>query len=145
MRKRFTALALTLAVGLGGIVLAPTAGAAPPGSGSAAAAPLVKAPGFNVTGTWGIYQSNEIHATLNVTQDAQGNLTGTAAKAVGTATGPIEQGFVDGNYLYFVIPWTDGSKGRYIGSLGPDRRLSGVATDLSTPTSQADWNTVRTF
>ncbi|MEV0443816.1 hypothetical protein AB0I84_16430 [Streptomyces spectabilis] len=143
MRKRFTALALVLA--LGGIALAPVAGAAPPASDPVSAVPRVKAPGFDVTGTWGIYQSNEIHATLDVTQDAGGNLTGTAAKAVGTATGPIEQGFVDGTYIYFVIPWTDGSKGRYIGSLGPDRRLSGVATDLSTPTSQADWNTIRTF
>ncbi|MFD8998293.1 hypothetical protein [Streptomyces abikoensis] len=145
MRTRFAAVSLTLAVGLGGIVLAPTADAAHHQPTQLSAARLVKAPGFNASGTWSVYQSNVLIATLTVTQDAQGNLTGTASKSGSSATGTIEQGFVDGSYIFFVIPWSDGTKGRYIGSLGADRHLSGASTDLAHPTSQATWHTTQAF
>ncbi|AZQ74941.1 hypothetical protein EKH77_30510 [Streptomyces luteoverticillatus] len=145
MRTRFAVVSLALAASLGGIALAPTADAAHHQSAPLSVARLVKAPGFNAAGTWSIYQSNVLIATLNVTQDAQGNLTGTASKSGSSATGTIDQGFVDGNYIYFVIPWSDGTKGRYIGSLGADRHLSGVSTDLAHPTSQATWNTTQAF
>ncbi|MEU7135739.1 hypothetical protein [Streptomyces sp. NPDC046261] len=146
MRTRFATVLLALTVGLGG-TLAPAAATAHPHSAPASVARVVKAPGFNASGTWTMYQSNLINATLTVTQDAQGNLTGTARKGstTGSVTGTIEQGFVDGNYIYFVIPWTDGTRGRCIGSLGTDRRLSGVTTDVAHPTSQATWYTTQTF
>ncbi|GGO42089.1 hypothetical protein [Streptomyces lasiicapitis] len=147
MRTKCTAVALSLLVGLGGIALAPSAGAAQtPPSAPPPVERLVKAPGFKVTGKWAIYQSNQIHATVDVTQDTQGNLSGTAKKTTGTMVdGIIEQGFVDGNYIYFVINWEDRTKGRYIGSLGADRTLSGDSTDLSTPGSEAKWSTRQTF
>lgn len=63
----------------------------------------------------------------------------------GSTTGTFEQGFVDGTYIEFVIAWSNGSKGRYIGSLGADRRLGGVSTDLAHPESQATWASNRTF
>ncbi|WP_374284291.1 hypothetical protein [Streptomyces sp. UNOB3_S3] len=124
--------------------MAPAADAAHPQSASAAVARIVKAPGFNAGGTWTVYQTNLINATLTVAQDAQGNLTGTATNSNG-ATGPIEQGFVDGNYVYFVIPWSDGAKGRYIGSLDAGRHLTGATTNVNAPAIQATWRTERTF
>ncbi|MEU3352884.1 hypothetical protein [Streptomyces sp. NPDC037389] len=140
-----TVLAAALAVGLGGTTLALAADATTITPTTHRQIQLVKAPGFNAGGTWSIYQSNMLIATLKVTQDAQGNLAGTATNPGSGTTGTIEQGFVDGNYIYFVIPWSDGSRGRYIGSLQPDRRLGGVSTDLAHPTSQAAWNTDQTF
>ncbi|MFD3419646.1 hypothetical protein [Streptomyces decoyicus] len=145
MRARLTTAAVALAVALGGITLAPAAQAA----GAAhrpSAAPLARAAAadFNVGGIWTIYQSNSANATLSVTQDAQGNLTGIARTGSST-TGTIEQGFVDGTFIYFVIAWNDGARGRYIGSRGTDGRLSGASTDLTQPTSQATWYTTWTF
>lgn len=144
MRPRLTTAAVALVVALGGITLAPAAQAATAHQPSAA--PLVRAAAadFNAGGFWTIYQSNSANATLSVTQDAQGNLTGLARTGSST-TGTIEQGFVDGNSIYFVIAWSDGARGRYIGSRGSDGRLSGVSTDLAHPTSQATWYTTWTF
>lgn len=45
----------------------------------------------------------------------------------------------------FVIAWSDGARGRYIGSRGSDGRLSRVTTDLAHPASQATWYTTWTF
>ncbi|MGY5126452.1 hypothetical protein [Streptomyces nigrescens] len=144
MRARLTTAAVALAVALGGITLAPAAQAAAAHRPSVAPLARAAAADFNVGGIWTIYQSNSANATLSVTQDAQGNLTGIARTGSST-TGTIEQGFVDGTSLYFVIAWSDGARGRYIGSRGSDGRLSGVTTDLAHPTSQATWYTTWTF
>ncbi|MFC9882564.1 hypothetical protein ACFVJW_23705 [Streptomyces libani] len=144
MRTGLTTAAVALAVALGGITFAPAAQAAEAHRPPAASLARAAAADFNVGGFWTLYQSNSAHATLSVTQDAQGNLSGTARTGSST-TGTIEQGFVDGSSLYFVIAWSDGARGRYIGSRGPDGRLSGVSTDLSHPTSQATWYTTWTF
>ncbi|WP_310725556.1 hypothetical protein [Streptomyces sp. N2A] len=144
MRARLTTAAVSLAVALGGITLAPAAQAATAHRPSVSPLVGAAAADFNVGGFWTIYQSNSANATLSVTQDAQGNLTGTARTGSST-TGSIEQGFVDGTSIYFVIAWSDGARGRYIGSRGSDGRLSGVTTDLAHPTSQATWYTTWTF
>ncbi|WP_405656226.1 hypothetical protein [Streptomyces sp. RK9] len=153
MNLRLAAPAVTaaLAIALGGLALTPTAAASPtsptvsPASASSASSvPSVKdAPAFDASGTWGVTQSNGFHPTVHVTQDALGKLSGTAS--YGGTTGTFEQGFVDGTYIEFVIAWSNGSKGRYIGSLGADRRLGGVGTDLAHPESQATWASNRTF
>ncbi|MGA4844016.1 hypothetical protein [Streptomyces sp. G45] len=146
-RTRCAAAAVALAAGLGGTLLAPAAGAAPTARPhSAPAAPQVKAPGFNASGTWTMYQSTGIDATLTLTQDARGNLSGTATDS--RSTGTVTEGFVDGEYISFLIDWADGREGRCIGSLQPDRRLRGVSTDLAhpgSPGSEATWHTTRTF
>ncbi|MEU8919190.1 hypothetical protein [Streptomyces nigrescens] len=144
MRTGLTTAALALAVALGGVTLAPAAQAAEAHRPSVASLAGAAAADFNVGGFWTLYQSNSAHATLSVAQDAQGNLSGTARTGSST-TGTIEQGFVDGTSLYFVIAWSDGARGRYIGSRGSDGRLTGVATDLAHPTSQATWYTTWTF
>ena len=144
MRVRLVPAAVALSVALGGTVLAAPAAQAATHRPSVAPAAKAAEAGFNVGGIWTLYQSNSSNATLSVTQDAQGKLTGIARTGSAT-TGTIEQGFVDGSYLSFVIAWSDGSTGRYIGSRGTDRRLSGVTTDLAHPSSHATWYTTWTF
>jgi hypothetical protein len=136
-----TALVAALAIGLGGSALAPAAHAAP----TPAQAQSIQVAGFNAAGTWDEFQNNSYNATLTVAQDALGNLSGSAAQSDGIGIGTIAQGFVDGSYIYFVINWTDGRQGRYIGSLQADHTLSGVSTDLAHPSSQAAWSTTSTF
>ena len=147
MRTKLAAAGLTLALALaiGGTALSvPAAVAAAPSAASAAErTATITSPGFYAGGTWQLYQSNGIAVTLNVTQDGGGRLYGTGV--FGGTVGTIEQGAVDGTAIYFTIGWSNGSKGRYTGSLGPDRRLSGTTFDLNNPTHQATWSTSRTF
>ncbi|MFD9075304.1 hypothetical protein [Streptomyces lasiicapitis] len=144
MKARLAVPAVTaaLAISLGGPTLAPAA-LASPAHAQAPASSIKDAPAFDASGTWGITQSNGHRPTVHVSQDAQGKLSGTAS--FGNITGTFEQGFVDGTYIEFVISWSNGSKGRYIGSLDGDRRLNGVSTDLANPESQATWVSNRTF
>ncbi|MEU8994788.1 hypothetical protein AB0952_33490 [Streptomyces caniferus] len=144
MRVRLVPAAVALSIALGGSVLAAPAAQAATHRPSTAPVAKAAAADFNVGGIWTLYQSNSANATLSVTQDAQGNLTGIARTGSAT-TGTIAQGFVDGSYVYFVIAWNDGATGRYIGSRGADGRLSGVSTDLAHPSSQATWYTTWTF
>ncbi|MDH6128260.1 hypothetical protein [Kitasatospora sp. GP82] len=120
---------------------APATAAAP--SSARRAVAVVAAAGFNAGGTWQLHQSNGFAVTLDVTQDGSGRLYGTAS--AGGTVGTIEEGSVDGASIFFTIGWSNGSKGRYTGSLGPDRRLSGTTFDLNNPSSQATWFTDRTF
>lgn len=81
--------------------------------------------------------------TVNVVQDVNGRLFGTASYSGGVGT--IEEGSVDGASIFFTIGWSDGARGRYTGSLGPDRRMSGTTFDQNNPSHQATWFTTRTF
>ncbi|MFD4635518.1 hypothetical protein ACFVYR_32165 [Streptomyces sp. NPDC058284] len=141
MRTKLAATGLALLLGIGGLALAPAAGAttvAPEHQAS-----LTAAPGFYAGGTWQLVQSNSTTTTLNVTQDDNGRLFGTASYS--NVVGTIENGSVDGPNISFTIGWSNGLRGRYTGSLGFDRRLSGTTFDLTHPGSQATWFTPRTF
>ncbi|MGI5260754.1 hypothetical protein [Streptomyces angustmyceticus] len=144
MRVRLVTAAVALSVALGGTVLAAPAAQATAHRAPVASVAKAAAPGFNVGGIWTLYQSNAWNATLSMTQDAQGNLTGIARTGSAT-TGTIEQGFVDGSYISFVIAWNGGTKGRYIGSRGADGRLTGVTSQVGNPSNQATWYTTWTF
>jgi hypothetical protein len=135
MRLALATLVLTLAVGVGGT---PALASVTP-SASLVATP----PAFNAGGTYQIFQSNGAAPRLTLNQNAQGTLTGRATYS-GIA-GTVEQGFVDGPYILLVIAWSNRTKTRYIGSLGTDRRLTGVATGVTNPASHATWRTTRTF
>lgn len=141
MRTKFAAAALTLLLGFGGLALAPAAVAAPVVAAPRAA--LAAAPAFDASGTWQLVQSNSTTTTLNVTQDGSGRLFGTASYS--NVVGTIENGSVDGSNISFTIGWSNGLRGRYTGTLGFDRRLSGTTFDLTHPGSQATWFTPRTF
>ncbi|MGB8943030.1 MAG: hypothetical protein WCD21_22740 [Streptomyces sp.] len=78
-----------------------------------------------------------------MTQDGSGGLFGTTSYS--DAVGTIENGSVDGSNISFTIGWSNGLRGRCVGSLGLDRRLSGATFDLTHPGSQATWFTPRTF
>ncbi|MES9539434.1 hypothetical protein [Actinomadura sp. NPDC000600] len=137
---KLAAAALTLA---GGLALAPGAALAAPAAPASAQSAALAAPGFNAGGTYRLFQSNGATPQVNVTQDGSGRLFGTASGD--NAVGTIEEGAVEGTSISFTIGWSNGSRGRYIGSLGSDRRLTGTTFDLAHPTSQATWFTDRTF
>ena len=141
MRTKLATAGLALVLGGVGLALAPAAGAASVSSASRTA--TVAAPEFSVNGTWQFTQSGGITVTMNVTQDSSGRLFGTAAWS--GAVGTIEEGAVEGRNIFFTVGWSNGARGRYTGSLGPDRRLSGTTFDLNNPSSQANWVTTRTF
>ncbi|MFD7702830.1 hypothetical protein [Streptomyces caelestis] len=142
MNTRIAAVALALAVGVGGIAVAPAASA---DDASSPQRPVtVNAAAFNASGVWDIFQSNRYTVRVNITQDSAGNLFGTASSA--GSVGTLEAGaLVNGITISFNIRWSNGARGRYEGSLGADRRLSGITFDLNKPSSQATWVTTRTF
>ncbi|MCX4816629.1 hypothetical protein OG601_39180 [Streptomyces sp. NBC_01239] len=141
MRTKIATTALLASLTVAGVALAPAVSAAP--QHTAVQAAPAAAPGFYVGGTWKLYQSNGPVVTMNVSQDSAGTLYGSAS-CCGTP-GTIRSGRVDGTGIYFVIAWSNGALGRYTGNLGPDRRLSGYTFDINNPSSQANWNTSRTF
>jgi len=145
MRAKLATTALLASLALGGVALAPAAHASPsPFPASAAQVAPAAAPAFSAAGSWQLYQSNGVTDTLNVTQDSAGKLYGSAV--AGSTVGTIATGSaVDGTSIAFTIAWSNGTSGRYIGNLGSDRRLTGYTYDLTNPSSQANWNTSRTF
>jgi hypothetical protein len=143
MNTKLVAACLTLAAGLGGTTLAPAASAAEAATMASVAQTARAAPGFYAGGIWQFYQSNGAVVTVNVTQDENGRLYGSAAND--GASGTIEEGWVFGTEIYFVIGWWNGSRGRCVGTLGADRHLSGTSVDLTHPESQATWFTARRF
>ncbi|MGQ4437019.1 hypothetical protein [Streptomyces sp. SAS_260] len=144
MRTKIATTALLASLTVAGVALAPAVSAAPATpQHTAVQAALAAAPGFNVGGTWKLYQSNGPVVTMNVSQDSAGTLYGSASCCGNPGT--IRSGRVDGAGIYFVIAWSNGALGRYTGTLGPDRRLSGYTFDINNPSSQANWNTSRTF
>lgn len=143
MRNQLAAAGLSLALGAGGLALTPaTVHAAPARSAGHHTAPLA-APAFNASGSYQIFQSNSTTVNVNLSQDGSGNLFGSATAGGTVAT--VETGAVDGTSISFILDWNTGSRGRYTGSLGSDRRLSGTTVDLTHPGSQATWFTTRTF
>ncbi|MES9609853.1 hypothetical protein [Actinomadura sp. NPDC000929] len=141
MLPKIATAALALALSASGLALTPTAAdaAAPATPPSRALA----APAFNAAGVYTIFQSRGGNIQVNVTQDGAGRLFGSAV--YGSTAGTIETGSVDGFNIFFIIGWFNGTRGRYDGSLGGDRRLSGITVDLNHPGSQATWFTSRTF
>lgn len=143
MRRKIVTTVLALAVSASGPALTPTAANAAPAAPATAPSRALAAPAFNASGIYTIFQSRGGNVQVNVTQDGAGRLFGSAV--YGSTAGTIEAGSVDGFTIFFIIGWFNGTRGRYDGSLGGDRRLSGISVDLNHPTSQATWFTSRTF
>ncbi|MGI5205567.1 hypothetical protein ACQEU6_28800 [Spirillospora sp. CA-108201] len=143
MITKLTATALALAVGAGGLALSPGPALAASAAPASAPSRVLAAPSFNASGVYQLFQSNGAAPRVNVTQDAGGRLFGSASFS--DTVGTIEEGAVEGTGISFTIGWSNGSRGRYVGSLGSDRRLTGTTFDLTHPSSQATWFTDRTF
>ncbi|MFB7052419.1 hypothetical protein [Streptomyces vinaceus] len=142
-RKLLTTSAAALVLSAAGAGLTAPANAAPAASASAPSAVReARAAGFNAGGVWTIYQSNAT-VRIDLRQDGNGNLFGSTSS--GNTVGTVQEGSVTGNDIYFIVQWNHGPRGRYTGSLGPDRRLSGITVDLNNPSSQATWRSDRTF
>ncbi|MFC6883972.1 hypothetical protein [Actinomadura yumaensis] len=141
MFSRLAMAGLTLAAGASAVAAAPAPAAAPAAPVSAQRA--LAAPSFNASGRYSVFQSNGATVTVNMTQDGSGRLFGSASFSGGVGT--VEEGEVEGTGISFTVQWSYGARGRYVGSLGSDRRLSGTTFDLNNPSSQATWFTQRTF
>ncbi|GAA1024319.1 MULTISPECIES: hypothetical protein [Amycolatopsis] len=144
MVHKMSLASLAIAASVAGLALLPAAASAAPVAPAVRPVSPHTAPAFNASGSYTLFQSNGVNATVNVTQDSLGKLYGSAT--TGRAAGTIESGAsVDGTSIQFTIAWTNGPHGRYTGSLGADRRLSGFTFDLGHPESQATWATTQTF
>ncbi|MEU4163468.1 hypothetical protein [Actinoplanes sp. NPDC026670] len=124
------------------------AGAAAPAQAStsyaaAQEASVVTAPNFNATGNWSLYQANGPVVRLNLTQDSNGKLYGTARWDNDMST--VNDGAVTDSNIAFSVHWGNGGRGRYVGSLTFDRRLSGSVYNPFNPSEQSTWLTSRTF
>ncbi|WP_051696663.1 hypothetical protein [Streptomyces sp. NRRL S-244] len=139
-RKLLTTSAAALILSVAGAGLTAPANAAPTSTPSAVRE--ARAAAFNASGVWTVYQSNAT-VRVDLRQDGSGNLYGSTSS--GNTVGTVQEGSVTGNDIYFVVQWNHGPKGRYTGSLGPDRRLSGTTYDMNNPSSQATWRSDRTF
>ncbi|WP_328782695.1 hypothetical protein OIE52_19390 [Streptomyces canus] len=109
---------------------------------------------MNLNGSVTIHQSNGAVVTLNLTQDAPdpngaAGLRGSASFSGDNgslhanqqdANDPDNSGVFQ-NDVFFTIDWNGGPRGRYLGSRGPDGRLSGTSFDIVNPGSQATWFT----
>ncbi|MEV4558426.1 hypothetical protein AB0K51_15755 [Kitasatospora sp. NPDC049285] len=91
---------------------------------------------------WDVFQTNAT-VRVDITQDGNGNLFGTASSGSTVAT--PKDGAVDGDSIHFTLYWSHGPVGRYTGNRGTDGRLSGTTVDLTNPGSQSTWFTERTF
>ncbi|MFF3650689.1 hypothetical protein ACFYXV_18880 [Streptomyces sp. NPDC002181] len=141
MRTLLTTSAAALILSAAGAGLTAPANAVP-ASAPAAVRQAPAAAYFNAGGVWTIYQSNAtVHIDLR--QDSDGNLTGSTSS--GNTVGTVREGSVTGNDIYFIVQWNHGPKGRYTGTRGADRLLSGTTYDMNNPSSQATWRSDRTF
>ncbi|MCX4528733.1 MULTISPECIES: hypothetical protein [unclassified Streptomyces] len=139
-RKLLSTSVAALILSVAGAGLTAPANAAVSGAPSAVREARVAA--FNASGVWTIYQSNAT-VRVDLRQDGNGHLYGSTSS--GNTVGTLQEGSVDGEKIFFVVQWNHGPKGRYTGSLGPDRRLSGTTFDMNNPSSQATWRSDRTF
>ncbi|MFD5513722.1 hypothetical protein ACFWIB_39185 [Streptomyces sp. NPDC127051] len=139
-RKLLTTSVAALILSVAGAGLTAPANAAPASAPSAVRE--ARAAAFDAGGVWTIFQSNAT-VRVDLRQDAAGNLFGSTSS--GDTVGTVQEGSVTGNDIYFIVQWNHGPRGRYTGSLGPDRRLSGITVDLNNPSSQAIWRSDRTF
>jgi hypothetical protein len=98
---------------------------------------------FNASGSWSLYQANGPIVRLNLTQDSNGILYGTARWDNDMST--VNEGAVTGSNISFSFHWGNGGRGRHVGSLTFDRRLSGSVYNPFNPSEQSTWLTNRTF
>jgi len=102
----------------------------------------------DVQGRWELRQSNGIVVSVDI-QPLRDNgvFNGTATHSNGSIHGSGFGGVdvINPNEFTFTISWSGGNAGAYIASFDSTGKLRGVTFDLSTPTSTATWESLRTF
>lgn len=121
---------------------------------------------WDVSGSWGMQQSNGYTTRVNLSQDGK-RISGTTSyrgKTQGPVSSAIEKvnpvtgkflgevepgtttthkgaisGSIEGNVFYAEISW-EGGGGIYNGKVGPDGRISGSTYDRNKPSSKANWS-----
>lgn len=105
----------------------------------------------DVSGQWLIRQGNGFIVTVKVIQDERQQLTGSAAFFAGSGNDrhEVQSSEIDGSVsdtdFVMNISWNDGTRGRYVARFEPDGILTGETFDQMHPTSQATWESDRTF
>ncbi|NUP25071.1 MAG: hypothetical protein HOZ81_55240 [Streptomyces sp.] len=100
---------------------------------------------FHAGRTWTLFQSNGVDVKLNLTQNSDGQLFGSATTSAGPV-GTLDNGAaVTGEDIFFVIAWSDGKKGRYQGRRGADHQLSGDTFNVFNPGDHSTWATQEKF
>ncbi|MEU1309157.1 hypothetical protein ABZ419_09705 [Streptomyces cinnamoneus] len=97
---------------------------------------------MNVNGKW-VFHQGGVDVTFDLVQDQDGGLTGSGSWSGDSGTLETGGGGVFENDIFFTVNWRSGAHGRYQGSRGPDRRLSGVTFDIAHPENQALWFTTQ--
>ena len=103
-------------------------------------------PFLQVGGRWEIVQSNGYSVLINITQ-MQDRLTAFASHSGGSVWSNEATGFVQGPNFEITISWSNGTKGRYTGTLSygwftsplSGGFLRGQSVDLNNPSSVASW------
>ena len=99
----------------------------------------------DVSGQWGIHQSNGFDVDFDIVQAPDGGLHGSGRVVQGgqEANG---RGRVDDESFVFTVDWNNnGRGGQYTGRFGPTGFLSGVTVDLDNPSSGATWASEQSF
>ena len=103
------------------------------------------------SGSWTANQSNRIRTRFNLDQTGNGQLSGDAT-AFPLSGGDEMFGTVDsagslvrGERVQIVVDWSQGSRGKYVGSFDLSGRLFGNSFDLANPQSQATWFSDKLF
>ncbi|MFF3452559.1 hypothetical protein ACFYXJ_36105 [Streptomyces sp. NPDC002667] len=95
----------------------------------------------DVRDVWTIKQSNgpEVHFTINQ-QDHDGTFASrdNAAKYSGDH-GTIDDARATLDEISFLVKWSQGPKGRYVGRFDFQGRLTGFTFDETAPSNQATW------
>jgi hypothetical protein len=103
------------------------------------------------SGAWTAQQSNNHGVRFNLDQTQDGRLSGTAdAFPLGggnSFSGTLDEAgsLVRGNMVQIVVDWSQGSRGKYVGSFDLSGRLFGNTFDLANPQSQATWFSDKIF
>jgi hypothetical protein len=102
-------------------------------------------PFLQVSGKWDMVQSNGFRVLIDVTQE-EDRLRAFATHSAGQVKSLDANGVVRGPQFEMTITWSDGSKGKYNGTLeqgnfdAPGHGfLKGRTEDLNHPGSAADW------
>jgi hypothetical protein len=102
----------------------------------------------NVQGLWEIIQSNNFTVPVDVGPVAQnGTFTIQAmenSSVSGNGSGSVVDG-ADGEFVHFVITWTNGTQGAYNGAFNPQGVLNGSTFDVKHPGAVTGWHSSKSF
>ena len=112
-----------------------------------AQSPSVKAQcpqGWDISGEWGLRQSNQAVRNSLVLKKSGTNVTGRASYPTGVATieGSVK-GNISENDVRVEISWSNGRTGIYEGTVRPNGQIVGTGYEKKSPGTTVDWSSDR--